>query len=276
MEAKMKPIKAFTLGISVTVLLALVVVSAFWVGKASATTGCFADTNGHWAESFICWMKDNGISAGIGGGNYGPEEYVTRAQMAVFMQKQAEIPPSTGQIIINGGPDKWQVQGNPDPAITRYTSDISTTFTRSSVGNTLFFAVFETPTILYGRQLSATGMEYCNTASASAQIVNVEGWLVTQTGGATGSSNLLFNDSTLRTNAACLYYAFATPRSLNDNHILSIYVSGNWTAPGQLKLGRITLFLSPTTTQLTGPSLLQPAEGVEQSIQEDWEAPINP
>ena len=73
------------------------------VGNAYASTGCFNDTNGHWAETFICWMKDNGITTGTGGGNYSPEGNVTRAQMAVFMAKQAEIPPSTGTTLVNAG-----------------------------------------------------------------------------------------------------------------------------------------------------------------------------
>ncbi len=76
-------------GIAMAVFFALAF--GIGVGQAYATTGCFTDTNGHWAETFICWMKDNGITTGIGGGNYGPEDNVTRAQMAVFMQKLDEL-----------------------------------------------------------------------------------------------------------------------------------------------------------------------------------------
>ena len=43
------------------------VLAAFSVGQVSATTGCFSDTNGHWAEVFICWMKDEGITSGVRG-----------------------------------------------------------------------------------------------------------------------------------------------------------------------------------------------------------------
>lgn len=53
----------FVLGIFVGMLL----VGAFSVGKAYASTGCFTDTVGHPFETYICWMKDNGITGGSGG-----------------------------------------------------------------------------------------------------------------------------------------------------------------------------------------------------------------
>ncbi|MBL8062646.1 MAG: S-layer homology domain-containing protein [Anaerolineales bacterium] len=71
------------------ILLALVF--GISVGQAYASTGCFTDTNGHWAETFICWMKDNGITSGTGGGAYSPNNNVTRAEMAVFMQKLDDL-----------------------------------------------------------------------------------------------------------------------------------------------------------------------------------------
>ena len=74
-----------------TIMASLFVSLSLAVGNAYATTGCFTDTNGHWAETFICWMKDNGITTGTGSGNYSPEANVTRAQMAVFMQKLDEL-----------------------------------------------------------------------------------------------------------------------------------------------------------------------------------------
>ena len=89
-----------------------VLLVVFSAGQAYASTGCFTDTNGHWAEAAICWMKDNGITTGIGGGLYGPENNVTRAQMAVFMKAQAEIPPSTGDIYVTQALSALQPNGN--------------------------------------------------------------------------------------------------------------------------------------------------------------------
>ncbi len=50
--------------------------------------GRFDDVGlGHWAFSFIESLADSGITAGCGGGNYCPEGQVTRAQMAVFLER---------------------------------------------------------------------------------------------------------------------------------------------------------------------------------------------
>ncbi len=50
---------------------------------ASAT---FADVpTGHWAFRFVEALVDSGITAGCGGGNYCPDDPVTRAQMAVYL-----------------------------------------------------------------------------------------------------------------------------------------------------------------------------------------------
>lgn len=48
--------------------------------------GPFNDVaSNHWAVDQIQWMKDTGISAGCGNGNYCPDAAVERDQMAVFL-----------------------------------------------------------------------------------------------------------------------------------------------------------------------------------------------
>lgn len=72
-------------------LIGMLVMAAFFAGRASASplaaTGCFPDTNGHWAETFICWMKDSGISTGYPDGTYKPDNGITRAEMSVMLNK---------------------------------------------------------------------------------------------------------------------------------------------------------------------------------------------
>ncbi len=52
-------------------------------GPAIAT---FADVpTGHWAFKFIEALADSGITGGCGGGNYCPDNPITRAEMAVFL-----------------------------------------------------------------------------------------------------------------------------------------------------------------------------------------------
>lgn len=78
----------------------LALAGTFMLGQAvaapSAATGCFPDTNGHWAETFICWLKDNGISSGYPDGTYRPNNNVTRAEMSVFVNKSAALVRGTG------------------------------------------------------------------------------------------------------------------------------------------------------------------------------------
>jgi len=52
----------------------------------------FGDTAGHWAEDWIEQLASEGITAGCGGGNYCPDNLVTRAQMAVFLVRTFNLP----------------------------------------------------------------------------------------------------------------------------------------------------------------------------------------
>jgi len=45
----------------------------------------FSDVSGHWAETWIEQLYDEGITAGYPDGTYRPADYVNRAQMAVFL-----------------------------------------------------------------------------------------------------------------------------------------------------------------------------------------------
>ncbi|HNA88650.1 MAG TPA: S-layer homology domain-containing protein [Anaerolineales bacterium] len=84
----MKRYRDFLLG----ALIATLLFASFSVGRASAaSSGCFTDTNGHWAESFICWLKDNGISSGYADGSYRPDNSITRGEMAVMLKKVNDV-----------------------------------------------------------------------------------------------------------------------------------------------------------------------------------------
>jgi len=60
----------------------------------------FNDTAGTWAEDWIEALKSDGVTGGCGGGNYCPNNPVTRAQMAVFLLKSkygsGYTPPDVG------------------------------------------------------------------------------------------------------------------------------------------------------------------------------------
>ena len=76
--------------ILVSVVASTLVLLLFLVPRVFAAS-CFPDTGGHWAESFICWLKDNGIVSGYGDGTYRPDNFVKRGEMAVYIKKGYEL-----------------------------------------------------------------------------------------------------------------------------------------------------------------------------------------
>ena len=77
--------RKLVIGLFVTMMI--VVAAGLQTKRVFAATGCFPDTNGHWAETLICWMKDSGLTGGYPDGTYRAENGVTRAEMAVFLNK---------------------------------------------------------------------------------------------------------------------------------------------------------------------------------------------
>jgi hypothetical protein len=58
-----------------------------------AAVGVFPDVpNSYWAASWIEQLTAEGITSGCGGGNYCPEQPVSRAQMAVFLVRTFDLP----------------------------------------------------------------------------------------------------------------------------------------------------------------------------------------
>lgn len=60
----------------------------------------------HWAYSFVEALAGSGVTGGCGGGNYCPEGRVTRAQMAVFLERgmnggDFNPPPATGNVFLD-------------------------------------------------------------------------------------------------------------------------------------------------------------------------------
>ena len=60
------------------------------------TANPFSDvTNDRWSCKYIKRLYELGITTGYGDGRYGPDDPVTRAQMAVFLKKAFSLPHST-------------------------------------------------------------------------------------------------------------------------------------------------------------------------------------
>jgi peptidyl-Lys metalloendopeptidase len=85
------------------------------VSLSTVATGTFADVpTTHWARDWIVRLYNAGITSGCGGGNYCPESAVTRAQMAIFLERgmrgAAYIPPAaTGLIFADVPLSYWAV-----------------------------------------------------------------------------------------------------------------------------------------------------------------------
>lgn len=56
--------------------------------------GAFRDIAGHWAEAWIEQLKEEGVVSGYSDGSYRPEQYLTRAQVAVFLLRAFDLLPS--------------------------------------------------------------------------------------------------------------------------------------------------------------------------------------
>lgn len=239
-------------------IIAAIVVAPmlFWTGTVYASTGCFNDTNGHWAETFICWMKDNNITSGTGGGNYSPEDFVTRAQMAVFMNKANGVPPQTGDILISSGFGGWQSFYSSDPISSSNFAN-GTYLESSSVGTFTFVNQPDVPVILYGKSLNFAGVEVCYQTATGNYMSEIRVRTYTHVTNL-ASSNLRYSDSTDRSDTACRYYAFATPVLMTSEMGVEIFLDVTWTtANTEFGFGRLTYVFQPTSTTAVGASLAE-------------------
>jgi len=241
----MKSKKVFAPGMATAILLVILVASAFMVGTAYAATGCFTDTNGHPFETAICWLKQNGI---VGGTTFKPNDAATRATVAQWLFKQAQIPPTKGAILVTPGNSSWEKFTSTDNVtFTNYSN--STFIQKSSTGSSFVTLQPSVPTVLYGRSLQFLGVEFCNTASANAFLDYVEINTFTASTGA-GTRSQRFTDSTNRTDSACRYYVLPTPVTLTADDGVNIYVQVNWImANSQFILARTTFVFQATGTK---------------------------
>ncbi len=228
-----------------TLLASLFISLGSGVGKAHATTGCFTDTIGHPFETFICWMLDNGITSGTAPGIYSPNANVTRGQMAVFMQRQAEIPPSTGPIYVNAGLSNWVKTGG-GTHYSEYYTDY--THLRAPGAGVYGFQISpDLPATLYGRQLRAHSVKLCYDAAPGAILSGV--YFRHFTG---GSVPFVFNeivDLADQTDAACREYVFPSDGSLWGSDHISLYISIDFAGAADVfKIGATTFTLMPSTS----------------------------
>jgi hypothetical protein len=66
--------------------------SAYIPPAVSGSTGFNDVSTSYWAAAWIKQLAAESITTGCGGGNYCPEDSVTRAQMAVFLVRTFNLP----------------------------------------------------------------------------------------------------------------------------------------------------------------------------------------
>jgi hypothetical protein len=251
------------------VLMVGLLMASFGAGTVFASTGCFSDAVGHWAETFICFLKDNGITSGFPDGTYKPENGVTRAEMAVFLQRSIEFanatsktyadslvntPPATGDILISGGFSSWRPLDTTYPVTSFYSSNV-VGFT-SSVANTYVHSNQpDLPVALYGKSLEFVGVEICYTASPGNNLLNEIRVRTYNQVSAPGGSSVVYTDATDRADSACRYYVLPAPVLMTSEMGAQVFADISWSVAGtQFGFGRTTYVFRATGTSSTALS----------------------
>jgi hypothetical protein len=240
----MKSYRSFFLGSALTTL----VCAAFWAGNAYASTGCFTDTNSNWAETYICWLKDNSISNGYGDGTYGPNNNVTRAEMAVFLKRVADVPPSVGDSAVSQSLASIFPNTNYTSGSVGHYSD-AVVLKTSAVTTNFYHFYLNVPTSLYGKAMYLKGVQLCYDATipgASLSYVELDVW------GKSGDFSALLSsvvDSTVRTDHGCREYDLASPFLLSASNQVDMLLLGDFSAlSGMIKINSAAALLTPSTS----------------------------
>ncbi|MFZ5882072.1 MAG: S-layer homology domain-containing protein [Chloroflexota bacterium] len=238
----------------VPVLALVLILSAFAVGQASATTGCFNDTNGHWAETFICWMNDNHITGGYADGGYHPNSNVTRAEMAVFMQALR----TTGDTYINAGPSNWVPNGTGSHYVTHYTN---TAHLRSPGAGSYFFQMTPSiPSSMLNAKMYLEGAKVCFDATHGATINQI----VLVHFSSFGDEYQNVTNTNSYTTESCVTLNFATPMSLWGGEWASVAVYVTFpSASDFVRMYGVTLIVSPSAN----PPTLGPESGLRPDVE---------
>ena len=68
-------------------------------GKPSASGNAFTDVqSGAWYTDAITWATQKGIVSGYGNGQFGPDDHITREQLAVMLWRYAGQPTSNASL----------------------------------------------------------------------------------------------------------------------------------------------------------------------------------
>ncbi len=241
-------------------VLALALTAGFGVGRVYAggggsTTGCFTDTNGNYAETAICWLYNNAITSGTTPTTYSPNNNVTRAQMAIFLQKIATF----GETRISVGPTAWQPNGtNPSASLYYWGAYTALKPNQAVSSDYVYQASLPMVTALHSQQTTIKGVELCYDATHGGYLsmVNVD---------VANTTNFMLDtillDSTDQTDAACRTYTFASPLLVNTTTTLTVVLTIHTSAVGdQVNIWSVSAIEGGTTLPAgVGPAPFAPS-----------------
>lgn len=257
----------------VGILTSALVLAGFLAGRVSAApaaaTGCFPDTNGHWAETFICWLKDNSISSGYGDGTYKPENGVTRAEMSIFLQKifnladasaqskantaesNAKVyadslvntPPENGYLTVRTGIFEWQPAYGPALPTVRLSPYGSVELSGSLAGTYTFMVSPTFPAQQYSYYTRFSTLEFCYQGTAGATLTRVK--LETFEDNNYSPTTLL-NTTALSGYGNCPYLFLPTPANITARNYLLLSVEVNLADPSDyLSVSTVNFYFFP-------------------------------
>lgn len=259
--------------------LAVILLSTgFLAGTVSAASqDCFSDVTTHWAENFICWMYDNGMTSGYPDGTFKPDNAITRAEVAVFMQKLYDLAVAqdtaklteakayadanmTGSVTINSGPTVWQVSSGGTQRISYLFAYAELFPPVAATGTYNYLASVPVPSNLYGTGMYLDGMRLCYDADNNAGTFISEVRLY-QIDGASGTISNSFTDTTNRADALCRTYAIPSPTLFHADDFVVAFVQATFNNSNHNILIRsLNINLHPSPTGET--VLKQPGEVV--------------
>jgi hypothetical protein len=251
-----------------------------WIGQAAAATGCFSDTIGHWAEQAICWAASNGVVGGFPDGTFKPNNTVTRAQVAVMLKNQANVPPEAGEILVSVSPASWFLIEDPivdfPPSPTSFVYKASNSAVMRSTVTKLhqYVTSVSAPVAMYGRYTRLKGAKLCYTASSQAILAGVAIMKVGNENNGSGTPNASVVDSTPRTDENCRTYLLTIPPDnpnynlLKSGEHVNATLSINFTNTGAyFRVSSMTFIFEPTT-ELSPASItgIAPPEDAQEAI----------
>lgn len=269
--------------ILLVILGGLFIALAFLTQRAAAAS-CFTDTGGHWAETFVCWLKTNNLSGGYPDGSFKPDNNITRAEVAVFMQKVNDLAVSQDatnlaaaktyadskdaitqtQLIqytndyfllesaFNAGPTSFQVWGGDLNGRIEYFSEFAR-MRSSAVSATTnpYTASITVPSNMYGSEMAVSGAKLCYDAATGGATLNNVSFDVHESD---GTSWRIIEDNVVRTDGpTCRTYDFTLgPGALFGGYHVNLSLLVDFTNNTKfLDVYSVTVYLTPTGNSAT-------------------------